>query len=509
MSADNNEFQAHRLTIPNYHAPSPPAPNEELAQAAAPACGSNDIGRGHGTLIHNVAIVLIFALFAFLIAWPASAGDVEIWETNSTQSPTTPEDFVADDVDDCVMVRLPSFKPVTCFELHDDLWLASTENLSFRFAAPSLSIVMSLASLMLVLGPYLLLAISSSPNRMHDAQLQLMSHDAALANDAMQNPQWPESINALTEYPDGNVVAAVQEEADISSDDFDQLCGWKSPDELIRDATTQHSAIRTPPDATVSTVSLICQRTENQDYVLAFELYDERRGSRLVLVVADGLGGHRGGRPASFVCARSVLLAAATKAAMNSSSLLLELTAAAERGVQDFAHAYFAENECMTTALVVVMDEGHYLAAWLGDGGMQLRRSSGEWIQVVEPHREPGTSNIVTALLGPVRVGHWRHQITPREAGDWLVLGTDGAMDRVADWEVFLDAPISQVTDSENSVREAFAQWWLFVAESDMSLFDDNLSAIVVRTEFPIPQSEQATKSRFVLPWRFKTSLSI
>jgi serine/threonine protein phosphatase PrpC len=179
-------------------------------------------------------------------------------------------------------------------------------------------------------------------------------------------------------------------------------------------------------------------RSENQDYGLCFRI----RG-RDILLVADGMGGVPHGRKAAHAvvvsAAVSVIRAFGTAPAWYAPSV----KDVAARAIMDAAHRLAVDGDKMniaaipdglrTTLIVVIASRREVGYAYIGDGGGVVLSASGDIRRFLRPQKANDVANVLAASLGPVMEGEPVVGVMPRQAGDFVVVGTDGVFDRVAD----------------------------------------------------------------------------
>ncbi len=119
-----------------------------------------------------------------------------------------------------------------------------------------------------------------------------------------------------------------------------------------------------------------CQRTVNEDYYLFVEPQDDadfaRRG-RLVLV-ADGVGGHQGGRVASRLAAHTIRDVFLSSAAEDPREVLIEGFLRAHRAIQDQAAMSPDLDGMATTCTSAILKDGRLTAGHIGDSRFYLIR---------------------------------------------------------------------------------------------------------------------------------------
>jgi serine/threonine protein phosphatase PrpC/Zn-dependent protease len=179
-------------------------------------------------------------------------------------------------------------------------------------------------------------------------------------------------------------------------------------------------------------------RSENQDYVLAFE-----QGGYQVVLVADGMGGLPLGAGAAYYAVRAAVLhtvkelgesrlwhrpnpANVAEAALQAASRRLTIEGSRHRLNK-------ASDGFRTTLIAVVASNRGYGFCYIGDGGGCIIRSTGEIEEFLKPQKAAGDAiNVLAASLGPAQEGDPISGHLPRRPGDLLVCGTDGVFDRLA-----------------------------------------------------------------------------
>jgi protein phosphatase len=119
-----------------------------------------------------------------------------------------------------------------------------------------------------------------------------------------------------------------------------------------------------------------CERTVNEDYYVFIEPQDDadfaRRG-RCVLV-ADGVGGHKGGQVASRLAAHTIRDVFLSSAAGNPRDVLIEGFLQAHRRIQEHAAASPDLDGMATTCTSAILREGQLTMGHIGDSRLYLIR---------------------------------------------------------------------------------------------------------------------------------------
>ena len=235
---------------------------------------------------------------------------------------------------------------------------------------------------------------------------------------------------------------------------------------------------------------------------------DSRRGSRrinqdriaytygrdnLLLVVADGMGGHAGGEIAAQICVRLFVdrfQQEAKPVLRNPLAFLNESMLRAHAALGSYATQFAMLETPRTTCVACIVQAGHAYWAHVGDSRFYLYRQ-GKAIAQTKDHSKvqylidqgvigpdevathPDRNKIFSCLGGLVDPMIGLSKRTPLKNGDVMVLCTDGLWgvvkpEEIADWVT--SAPI--LASAPQMMREA---------EKRGGADGDNLSAIVVR----------------------------
>ncbi len=241
---------------------------------------------------------------------------------------------------------------------------------------------------------------------------------------------------------------------------------------------------------TSALLSLAGHNPENQDFAISFAFTSQTLGRLTAVVMADGCGGHRGGRQSSFTAG-----SAGIRAIMTSRNDTLLETAEraleeASRQVASIGTRLWGKNEFRCTIIILLAGRYEYALAHLGDGGVVLRRTSGDWERLLVPQRQEGTGYL-TGSLGPTQVGRHCAVVAKRAPGDWLVAGSDGLfVDEIANLEEFWAWPRQAVETNQVDLQGALDRLVGKCLDSMPQIFDDNISAVVITTP-PLPAPRQ------------------
>lgn len=243
-----------------------------------------------------------------------------------------------------------------------------------------------------------------------------------------------------------------------------------------------------PASQSYSLVSLTGHNNENQDYALAFDLRHASLGPIQVCFIADGCGGHFGGRDAAYTatcaCVTHLLKDAQSD---NIGTLANNCMQAASEHVARVGTALWGQSDFRTTLIVLVASANEYQLAYIGDGGMDVRRVDGSWERLLTPMREEKTGYL-TGSLGPTRYGVPIACSAPRLPGDFLVVGSDGLyVEQINSLEEFTAWPRRSIQAEPANLGAILSQYVQKCLDSNPTVFDDNITAMVMTT----PQAEE------------------
>jgi serine/threonine protein phosphatase PrpC len=199
-----------------------------------------------------------------------------------------------------------------------------------------------------------------------------------------------------------------------------------------------------------------CQRDHNEDSYGYAEPEDEeifRRKGRLV-VIADGMGGRRGGEVASSMAVGTVCATYLASGAETPDEALVAAFQAAHQSLQDFAREHPEVQGMGTTCIAAVLRDAELTWAHVGDSRLYLVRESAitqltEDQTVVQRLLRQGLlapeeavnhpdRGVLTTALGASQVVEIEVPETPIALlpGDFLLFCTDGLHDLVQDDEM-------------------------------------------------------------------------
>jgi PPM family protein phosphatase len=252
--------------------------------------------------------------------------------------------------------------------------------------------------------------------------------------------------------------------------------------------------------AGLSDVGLV--RASNEDYFG----YDQRLG---IFVVCDGMGGHAAGEVASHIAVESVLAYfqehppavtqnAAPDDAPLGARLLAEAVKKANDAIIEYAEAHKNTSGMGTTLVAARFAEGNVSIANVGDSRIYLLRDW-ELLQLTEDHslvmeqvrrgmltveeaKRSTAQNIITRALGTDETTLPDLGEFPAQAGDVLLLATDGVLRHVEDEEI--RNILLQIT----SLKAACAA---LIDAANEGGGDDNSTCVLVRVSNGAAAAEQ------------------
>jgi len=178
-------------------------------------------------------------------------------------------------------------------------------------------------------------------------------------------------------------------------------------------------------------------RLENQDFGLIFKI-----NGHDVLIVADGCGGLPHGQRAAYLAATSAAVSIVRAYGTAPRWYSPNVKDVAAKAILDAAHPLAVQGDKLnitdirlglrTTLIVVIGNKSEVGYAYIGDGGGCVVKATGEVNRFLDPQKANDFAmNVLAASLGPVMEGEPVTGLIKREAGDLLVVGTDGIFDRV------------------------------------------------------------------------------
>jgi len=196
-----------------------------------------------------------------------------------------------------------------------------------------------------------------------------------------------------------------------------------------------------------------CVRDHNEDCVTVLHERDNSRGDRVLVVVADGMGGHNAGEVASAAAVKTLedsFVKMRTEPAEHLKNAFLDANAAIHK--QSIEEA--ATRGMGTTCTALLLQDGFGYSAHVGDSRLYLIRNGGIY-QLSEDHsavmelvtmgeitmeqaRHHPDKNVITRSLGgheQVKISTWTEPMRLL-AGDRFLLCSDGMYDYMEDEEI-------------------------------------------------------------------------
>jgi serine/threonine protein phosphatase PrpC len=233
-----------------------------------------------------------------------------------------------------------------------------------------------------------------------------------------------------------------------------------------------------------------------------FEVFD-------IAIIADGVGGRRGGRRAAKIAvawALDSVLSSLDCAATDELKIVGEAMKAASNALQQDAGRLSEVDGMKTTLIVTVVSRqnGQAAVASIGDSEVFIRQRDGRVDRPVEPQRGR-QSHVLTACLGPVPVGKPQFARACLKAGDLLVLSTDGVVqpdDGRLSPDEFADAVCHEASlrhGDLTAATEAVIDEYADPQTTDFlgnSIFSDNQTVALIGTgEQPMERCQSGIRS--------------
>ncbi len=212
------------------------------------------------------------------------------------------------------------------------------------------------------------------------------------------------------------------------------------------------------PDVELANMSDVgCVRSVNEDYFAYIEPEDEQEFDRRgrLLMIADGMGGHKGGQVASTLAidvVRNTFLHAESDDAC---AVLMDSFQQAHRTIVDASHDSTDLDGMGTTCCAAILKHGQLLFGSIGDSRLYLIRDGNvqaltedhtmvnalmkQGVLSAEEARSHEQRNVLTAALGAESsniAGEFASSPIPMLPGDTLLMCTDGLHGLVTDQEM-------------------------------------------------------------------------
>ncbi len=246
----------------------------------------------------------------------------------------------------------------------------------------------------------------------------------------------------------------------------------------------------------VTQYSLRGARQHNEDRVGIAE-----RDNAVMLAVADGLGGHRGGEVAAEILVQVLLHSFQTvrQPVVQRPSVFLALSILqAHHAIVTRGQTSPTAIEPRTTCVACIVQNGYAYWAHVGDSRLYLFRQNrfllrtqdhttieelhqGGLLTEAEMLEHPQKSHLLNCLGGPLKPTVSVGEETLLQPGDTLLLCSDGL------WEAFTPEEIAHYLKA--SALDAAVEEMLFAAVKKMQHGSDNVSAVCLRWEDAITKS--------------------
>jgi len=225
-------------------------------------------------------------------------------------------------------------------------------------------------------------------------------------------------------------------------------------------------------------------RSRNEDACIFLTLDD----GRMLLMSADGMGGHADGHLASRLALVGACVglreALARSPDVTPDRLLRHVFSWSRRLLQYATSQGQLDPGAGTTLIATLVECDHYVTAYLGDGGAFVRRCDATLEPLMQAQKT--TSTVLDRYLAAVTPERWAPVITMvvRQRGDTLMIGSDGVMDRVAIGEVMNWLAASVATKGlsmPQALRQLVDHFADLKTREGNLIADDNMSLVAVR----------------------------
>lgn len=220
-------------------------------------------------------------------------------------------------------------------------------------------------------------------------------------------------------------------------------------------------------------------RDHNEDYACSFSLPQGADVAPLQCVlVADGCGGHKGGRDASYLAVRHAAESLLANTGLAPVAQLTKAFTSASDALRRIGTEFWGPRDLRTTLIILLATKEHYHLGWIGDGGAVVHRANGDWDVMLTPHKGEA-QNLLLASLGPTQDGEPTFVCVSRQPGDRLFMGSDGVFDVIEEPTQFWAWFESTVAEGHAPQTQMDA---LMEAAGKDKHFDDNLTVAYLHT---------------------------
>jgi len=232
---------------------------------------------------------------------------------------------------------------------------------------------------------------------------------------------------------------------------------FSGPAEAVPGTVTSETAMKIRPGVELGNLTDVgCHRSHNEDYYCYAEPANDDEFARKgrLIVIADGMGGHKGGQFASAIAVDAVRAAYFASEADSPDMALVEALQMAHQAIQNFALEHPELEGMGTTCIAAVLLDSALTYAHVGDSRLYLVRNAAisqltqdqtlvnmlvqqGMLKPEEAANHPDRG-VLTAAVGvgdTVAAEVPEHPITLLP-GDILLLCTDGVHDLLGDQEL-------------------------------------------------------------------------
>lgn len=160
------------------------------------------------------------------------------------------------------------------------------------------------------------------------------------------------------------------------------------------------------------------KRERNEDFYAVY-----RNGGRILAVVADGVGGNKGGDIASRLAVQSIISYYKLNVKESASKILKTAIENANRAIIENSVKLNLQGMA-TTCTAVLIDKKNMYVVHIGDSRMYLLRND-DLVRITSEHVLPNTNILINALGSKKDLFFEEHTLT-LQSGDTVLLCTDG-----------------------------------------------------------------------------------